>query len=57
MRVAVSAEAGAEAELQGWAYCSDGSKFETKHVCDNIEATADGKLSAGTIPLPYTYVV
>ena len=33
------------------------SKFETKHVCDNIEATADGKLSAGTIPLPYTYVV
>ena len=30
------------------------SQFRTKHVVDNIEMTADGRLSAGSIPLPYT---
>jgi len=30
------------------------SKLETKHVVDNIEMTADGTLSAGSNPLPYT---
>jgi len=30
------------------------SAFETKHVLDNLEMQSDGKLSAGTMPLPYT---
>jgi len=30
------------------------SWFKTKHSLDNVEMTADGKLSAGSIPLLYT---